>query len=73
MLSLSLIFFLSTLTQLEIATLRSHILLAFCGCRGGALNRSQQLREVFAELKLVFGAKISAGELLRLATALIET
>jgi hypothetical protein len=36
------------------------------------LNRSQQLREVFAELKQFYGDKVSAGELLRLAAALIE-
>jgi len=42
-------------------------------CWGRGLNRSQKLREVFAELKQFCGEKISAGELLRLATALIET
>jgi hypothetical protein len=36
------------------------------------LNRPQKLREVFAELKETFGKQLPAGELIRLATALIE-
>jgi len=36
------------------------------------VNRSQRLRTVYVELKEVFGDQLSAGELLRLASAFIH-
>jgi hypothetical protein len=37
------------------------------------VNRPQQVREIFAELKQVFGVRVAAGELVRVANALLET
>lgn len=59
--------------QLEIASSVSSSLWSLVFPFGGRLvNRSQKLREVFAELKEFYGETVSAGELLRVASALLE-